>query len=93
MGCLKLTERDYIQLHDYSTYNADGMQMSITDNQGRVKTYDRDKMGRIIKELFPNKQPVGSNLVFSFFVYFSIYLKHLQFLFSAVIVDTWTSTN
>ncbi len=55
MGCLKLTERDYIQLHDYSTYNADGLPMSISDSQGRVKTYDRDKMGRIIKELFPNK--------------------------------------
>ncbi|MCK4981282.1 MAG: RHS repeat protein, partial [Victivallaceae bacterium] len=36
-------------------YNADGLPMSISDNQGRVKTYDRDKMGRIIKELFPNK--------------------------------------
>ena len=37
------------------TYNADGLPMSISDNQGRVKTYDRDEMGRVIKELFPNK--------------------------------------
>lgn len=29
--------------------------MSITDNQGRVKRYGRDEMGRIIKEYFPNK--------------------------------------
>jgi len=36
-------------------YNADGLPMSISDNQGRVKTYERDEMGRIIKELFPNK--------------------------------------
>jgi len=37
------------------SYNADGLPMSITDNQGRVKTYNRDEMGRMIKELFPNK--------------------------------------
>ena len=37
------------------SYNADGLPMSISDNQGRVKTYDRDEMGRVIKELFPNK--------------------------------------
>ncbi len=37
------------------SYNADGQPTGIADNQGRVKTYDRDEMGRIIKEQFPNQ--------------------------------------
>ena len=37
------------------SYNADGQPVSIADTQGRVKTLDRDEMGRIIKEHFPNK--------------------------------------
>jgi len=37
------------------SYNADGLPMSVIDNQGKVKSYDRDEMGRIIKEYFPNK--------------------------------------
>ena len=41
------------------TYNAEGLPMSITDNQGRVKSYDRDEMGRIIKEQFPNNTAVA----------------------------------
>jgi len=37
------------------SYNADGQPVSISDSMGRVKTLDRDEMGRIIKEHFPNK--------------------------------------
>ena len=36
------------------SYNADGQPVSISDIHGRVKKYDRDEMGRIIKEYFPN---------------------------------------
>ncbi|MFA6716072.1 MAG: hypothetical protein WCS27_11895, partial [Victivallaceae bacterium] len=35
-------------------YNGNGQPVSVSDNQGRIKTYDRDEMGRIIKEHFPN---------------------------------------
>jgi RHS repeat-associated protein len=37
------------------SYNADGQPVSISDSMGRVKTLDRNEMGRIIKEHFPNK--------------------------------------
>ena len=41
------------------TYNANGQPVRYTDQSGKVKKFERDAFGRVVKELFPDDTEVA----------------------------------